>query len=130
VFRQGAFAETGAGAVSLNVDGNTTGSALGIVGAEVAYGLPVGFSAPLQLSARVGWARELADTRRTATAFFAGVPGTSFTVDGASVPRDSALFGLGMTLAMPSFNLFVRYDGSAGGGAMIQGGSAGVRLVF
>jgi hypothetical protein len=35
-----------------------------------------------------------------------------------------------MTLAMPPFNLFVRYDGSAGGGAMIQGGSAGVRLVF
>jgi outer membrane autotransporter protein len=130
VFRQGAFTETGAGAVSLNVDGDTTGSALGILGAELVYGLPVGLAAPLQLSGRLGWAHELADTQRTATAFFQGVPGTSFTVDGASVPRDTALFGLGMTLAMPAFNLFARYDGSAGGGSTIQGGSAGVRLVF
>jgi hypothetical protein len=39
----------------------------------------------------LGWAHEFADTQRTATAFFAGVPGTSFTVDGAYVPRDAAL---------------------------------------
>ena len=94
------------------------------------HGLPAGLAAPLQLSARLGWAHELADPRRTATAFLVGTSGTTFTVDGAPAPRDSAIFGLGMTLAMPAVNLFVRYDGSASSAATVQGGSLGVRVLF
>ena len=130
VVRQNSFTESGAGAADLAVAGNTTGSALGILGAEVVHGLPVGLAAPLQLSTRLAWAHELADPRRTATAFLVGTSGTTFTVDGAPAPRDSAIFGLGMTLAMPAVNLFVRYDGSAGSDTTVQGGSLGVRVLF
>lgn len=128
--RQGAFTEVGAGAANLNVAGNTTGSALGILGAEVVYGLPVGLAAPARLNGRLGWARELAGTQRIATAFLDGTPGASFTVNGANAPRDAAVFGLGMTLALRSFDLFVRYEGTAGSGATMQGGTGGLRFLF
>ena len=128
--RQGAFTEVGAGAANLNVAGNTTGSALGILGAEVVYGLPVGLAAPARLNGRLGWARELAGTQRIATAFLDGTPGASFTVNGANTPRDAAVFGLGMTLALRSFDLFVRYEGTAGSGATMQGGTGGLRFLF
>jgi hypothetical protein len=35
-----------------------------------------------------------------------------------------------MTLAMQSFDLFVRYEGAAGDGSTMQGGSAGLRFTF
>ncbi len=105
VIGQHAFKETGAGAVDLNFDDNTTGSAYGVLGAEIAYLLPVGLAAPLRLNGRLGWAHEFGDTERAATAVFDGTPsGASFTVVGAAAPRDAAVFGLGMTLAMPSLD--------------------------
>jgi outer membrane autotransporter protein len=131
VIGQHAFKETGAGAVDLNFDDNTTGSAYGVLGAEIAYLLPVGLAAPLRLNGRLGWAHEFGDTERTATAVFDGTPsGAAFTVVGAAAPRDAALFGLGMTLAMPSLDIFARYEGLAGDGASVQGGSAGLRFIF
>jgi len=131
VIGQGAFRETGAGAVDLHVDDNTTGSAFGVFGAEIAYLLPVGLAAPVRLEGRLGWAHEFGDTERAATAFFDGTPSAaSFTVVGASAPRDAAVFGVGLTLATPSLDLFVRYEGVAGDGASVQGGSAGLRFTF
>jgi uncharacterized protein with beta-barrel porin domain len=94
VVRQNAFKETGAGAVDLHVDGNTTGSAYGVLGAEIAYLVPVGLAAPVRLSGRLGWAHEFGDTERAATAFFDGTPSAAtFTVTGASAPRDAAVSG-------------------------------------
>jgi hypothetical protein len=40
------------------------------------------------------------------------------------------VFGLGMTLALRSFDLFVRYEGTAGSGATMQGGTGGLRFLF
>jgi hypothetical protein len=40
------------------------------------------------------------------------------------------VFGLGMTLALRSFDLFVRYDGTAGSGATMQGGTGGLHFLF
>ena len=57
-------------------------------------------------------------------------PGAAFTVNGADAPRDAAVFGLGMTLALRSFDLFVRYEGTAGNGATMQGGTGGLRFLF
>ena len=42
----------------------------------------------------------------------------------------AAVFGLGMTLALRSFDLFVRYEGTAGNGATMQGGTGGLRFLF
>ena len=131
VVGQSAFVESGAGAADLHVGDNTTGSAYGVLGAEIAYWLPVGLAAPLRLNGRLGWAHEFAGTQRTATAFFDGTPSeATFTVAGASAPRDAAVFGLEMTLAMPSADIYVGYEGAAGDGSSLQGGTAGIRFTF
>jgi subtilase-type serine protease len=125
------FTETGADGVDLHVRNDTTSSAYGVLGGEAAVLLPAGFAAPLKLTGRLGWAHEFGDTARTANAFFDGTPSeATFTVVGASVPRDAAVYGAGLTLATPSFNLFVRYDGATGDGSNVQGGSAGLRFTF
>jgi hypothetical protein len=99
--------------------------------AEVAYLLPVGLAAPVRLNGRLGWAHEFGDTERAATAFFDGTPSAaSFTVIGAAAPRDAAVFGVGLALAVQSLDLFVRYEGAAGDGSSVQGGSAGLRFTF
>ena len=131
VFGQRAFTETGAGGADLNVDDNTTGSAFGVLGAEIAYLLPVGLAAPMRLEGRLGWAHEFGGTTRAATAFFDGTPSeATFTVIGAAAPCDAALFGLGARLALPSVELHARYEGVVGDGFIVQGGSAGLRLLF
>ncbi|MFZ1991695.1 MAG: autotransporter domain-containing protein, partial [Alphaproteobacteria bacterium] len=102
-----------------------------VLGSEVEYALPVGLAAPLRLRGRLGWAHELAGTDRTATAFFDGTPSAAaFTVAGAIAPRDAAVFGLDVTLAMQSLDLFVGHNGAAGDGASLQGGSVGGRFTF
>jgi hypothetical protein len=40
------------------------------------------------------------------------------------------VFGLGMTLALRSFDLFVRYEGTAGSGTTMQGGTGGMRILL
>ena len=131
VVGQSAFVESGAGAADLHVGDNTTGSAYGVLGAEIAYWLPVGLATPLRLNGRLGWAHEFAGAQRTATAFFDGTPSeATFTVAGASAPRDAAVFGLEMTLAMPSADIYVDYEGATGDGSSLQGGTAGIRFTF
>ena len=113
VFDQDSFTETGAGAINLHVQDESTSSAFGVVGTELAYLLPAGFAAPLMISGRVGWAQEFGDTERTASAFFDGTPSAAtFTVTGAPVPGNAVVFGAGLALAAPGFDLFARYDGA------------------
>ena len=131
VFDQDSFTETGAGAINLHVQDEKTNSAFGVLGTELAYALPAGFAAPLMISGRVGWAQEFADTGRTASAFFDGTPSAAtFTVTGAPVPGNAVVFGAGLALAAPGFDLFARYDGATGDGGSVHGGSAGLRFVF
>lgn len=131
VFGQDSFTETGAGGINLHVQDESVSSAYGVLGTELAYMLPVGVSAPLMISGRVGWAQEFGATERTASAFFDGTPSAAtFTVTGAAVPGNAVVFGAGLALATPGFDLFARYDGAAGHGASVHGGSAGLRFVF
>ena len=131
VFDQDSFTETGAGAINLHVQDESTNSAFGVVGTELAYLLPAGFAAPLMISGRVGWAQEFGDTERTASVFFDGTPSAAtFTVTGAPVPGNAVVFGAGLALAAPGFELFARYDGATGDGGSVHGGSAGLRFVF
>ena len=131
VFDQDAFTETGAGAINLHVQDESTSSAYGVLGTELAYALPAVLAAPLVVSGRVGWAQEFGDTERTASAFFDGTPSAAtFTVTGAAMPQNAVVFGAGLALAAPGFELFARYDGAEGDGASVHGGSAGLRFVF
>jgi outer membrane autotransporter protein len=131
VFDQDSFTETGAGGIDLHVESQTTNSAYGVLGGELSYFIPLGANVPLKLTGRLGWAHQYAGTDRTATAFFDGTPSqATFTVTGAEAPRDAALFGAGMTVQTPSFELFARYEGATGDGETVQGGSAGLRITF
>jgi outer membrane autotransporter protein len=128
---QNRMTERGAGAIDLNVQSQTTASARSVLGAELTHGLPVGLSAPLLLTLRVGWGHEFADVSRTITASFVGLPGAGFTVNGVRVPRDTAVIGIGASLAVvQSADLFLRYDGALASGASMQAGTVGLHVTF
>ena len=131
VIGQGAFTESGAGAVDLQVDSQTTASARSLLGLELTENLPIGLTQPLGLDLRVGWSHEFADPGRFVTASFVGAPGASFTVSGASPDRDAAIVGLGVSLPVaPAFDVFLRYDGAFAGNYAINAGTAGLRIGF
>ena len=113
---QAAFTETGAGALNLSVDSQTTNSVRSILGLQVDYDANIGFTGPLALLARAGWAHEYADTARPVTASFAGAPGSGFTVDGAQMARNSAIIALGATTKLTqALSFLLRYDGDVNG---------------
>jgi uncharacterized protein with beta-barrel porin domain len=125
------FVESGGGAVDLHVSSQTTNLALGIFGGEFNYTLPVGQSAPLQFNVRLGWAHDFADNQRSATAFLDGTPSAApFTVEGAPVPRNAAMFSLSAIQRVAGLDVFARYEGTAGGGSFLQTATAGVRFTF
>ena len=131
VFCGNSFVESGGGAVDLHVSSQTTNLALGIFGGEFNYALPVGQSAPLQFNARLGWAHDFADTQRSATAILDGTPSAApFTVEGAPVPHNGAVFSLSAIQRVAGLDVFARYEGTVGGGSFLQAATAGVRFTF
>ncbi len=127
---QNGFTEGGAGAAALDVKGVTDASAQSVLGGEVAYDLPVGFAAPLNISARAGWAHDFADVSRGITANLQGTPDGGFTVSGARWPRDAAAAGARLSITSEQTNLFIRYDGLLAEGASISSATAGLRIAF
>ena len=127
---QNSFAEGGAGAINLNVNGRTAALALSTLGLELAYDLPLGLAAPLGFSARAGWGHDFADVNRSITATLQGTPDASFTVNGARWPRDAAVAGVRISLPSQAVNLFVRYDGALASNASIHSATAGLVINF
>jgi len=124
------FTETGAGAVNLRGTVDDAWSLRGILGATPAHRVAPAAIPPLTLSARLAWAHDFADTGRSASAAFEGLPGATFTVEGARVPRDSVLVGLGLGARINGLDLFARYDGGFATGYALQGFAAGLTLRF
>ena len=81
---QNAFSESGAQSLSLNVAQQTTNSQRTTIGADLGSSIGLGNERKLDLAVRLGWQHEFADTGRPITAAFAGAPGNSFTVFGAT----------------------------------------------
>ncbi|HTG06228.1 MAG TPA: autotransporter domain-containing protein, partial [Bradyrhizobium sp.] len=72
---------------------------------------------------------EFADTGRPITAAFAGAPGNSFTVFGATPARDAAVLGLQATTTIATTTqVYLRYDGGVGGGTDNHAINVGVRF--
>jgi len=87
------FAETGAGALNLQVAGQTITSTKSMLGAKAAF--EVG---KLHLEPRVIWAHEFGDLNTPMTAQFQGAATASpFQVSGAALKRDTLILGLGAT---------------------------------
>jgi len=116
VANQASFTETGAGALDLTVDSQTTTSVRSILGFQIDHDADVGLGSPLSLIARAGWAHEYANTARPMTASFAGSPGAGFTVNGAQLARDSAVIAAGASVKMTeNLSFLLRYDGDVNG---------------
>ena len=130
VVRQPGFAEGGAGAINLNVNGITRALALSTIGTELTYDLSLGFAVPLALSARAGWAHDYADVNRSIAANFEGTPDANFTVNGVRWPRNAAEVGVCLSLPLQPANIFVRYDGMLASGASIHSATAGLVIPF
>ncbi len=130
VVAQTGFAENGAGAIGLNVDSQTANLALGVLGAEFAYDVPIGLAVPLGFALRAGWAHDYADPTRGITANFQGAPDAGFTVNGARWPQDAAAVGARFSLSTRAVNLFMRYDGTLANGTSIHSATAGLLVIF
>ncbi len=123
------FTESGAGALSLTVAPQTTGSARSVLGAELAGAFGPEGREKLAVQMRLGWAHEYADTARPVTAAFAGAPGANFTVFGAAPQRDTATLSLAANTAVAQgVSLYARYDGEVGNGISTHALNGGLRL--
>jgi autotransporter-associated beta strand protein len=128
---QNAFSESGAQSLSLNVAQQTTNSLRTTIGADLAGAIVLGNERKLDLAVRFGWQHEFADTGRPITAAFAGAPGNSFTVFGATPARDSAVVGFQATTTIAeATQVYLRYDGGVGGGTDNHALNVGVRFTW
>jgi len=126
---QNAFSESGAQSLSLNVAQQTTNSLRTTIGADFGSSIGLGNERKLDLAVRLGWQHEFADTGRPITAAFAGAPGNSFTVFGATPARDSAVVGFQATTNIAAATqVYLRYDGAVGGGTDNHAVNVGVRF--
>jgi uncharacterized protein with beta-barrel porin domain len=121
---QPGFTESGASSLNLFVASQTTNSLRSTLGADLKA--TVG---PIDFDVRLGWLHEYADTSRPLTASFAGAPGFSYTVFGATPPRDSAVLGLAANASIASTTrVYLRYEGAVGGGTDNHALTLGLRL--
>ncbi|MGB7079907.1 MAG: autotransporter domain-containing protein [Xanthobacteraceae bacterium] len=84
----------------------------------------------LILRARLAWAHDWI-SNPALTAAFQVLPGSSFVVNGAAPPKDSALTTLGAELRMTeNWSLLGKFDGQFGNGAQTYGGAGTLRYTW
>ena len=126
---QSAFSESGANALNLNVQQQTTNSLRTVLGADLTGAIGLANQRQLDLALRLGWQHEYAYTGRPITAAFAGAPSPNFTVYGATPQRDSAIVGFSAsTTVADATQIYLRYDGELGSGTDNHALTAGFRL--
>ena len=84
-----------------------------------------------EFTARLAWTYDFANPQRSTVAFLDGtLSAAPFTVLGAPLPRNAALFGLSAIQRVAGLDVFARYEGTAGDGSYTQAATVGVRLTF
>ena len=85
---------------------------------------------PVQLRARLAWAHDWVSNPALGAAFEA-LPGTSFIVNGAPLPRDSALTSVGAEMHLTSrWTLLGKFDGEFASSSQIYAGSGTLRYTW
>jgi outer membrane autotransporter protein len=109
---QDGFRETGAGALDLDVESETTTSLLSSVGARLHGRLDLDEETSMVPELRALWLHEFGDTDRVVRGRLTGVvTGGDVRVRGAVSPRDSALVGLGWSASIgDAVRVFADYD--------------------
>ena len=126
---QSGFSETGADSLDLTVAQQTTSSLRTVLGAQLGAGIDAAWREKLDLTFRLGWSHEYADTARPVTASFAGAPALSFTTFGAGAARWRGA-GLGANTAIAEATVYLRYDGTISGQDSAHAITAGVRMTW
>jgi autotransporter-associated beta strand protein len=128
---QNGFTESGADSLNLTVAAQTTNSLRTVLGAQLGAAIDAPWREKLNLTMRLGWSHEFADTGRPVTASFTGAPALGFTTFGAVAPRDGVVLGLGgSTNVAERTSVYLRYDGDLAGGNTNHVLNAGVRYVW
>jgi autotransporter-associated beta strand protein len=126
---QNGFSESGAQSLNLNVAQQTTNSQRTTIGADLGSSIGLGSERKLDLAVRLGWMHEFADVARPITAAFAGAPGNSFTVFGATPLRNAAVVGLQATTTIAAATqIYLRYDGEIATGTDNHAINVGLRM--
>lgn len=85
---------------------------------------------PLILRARAAWAHDWL-SNSSLTAVFQALPGTSFIVNGATPPKDSALATAEAELRLTAnWSLLAKFDGELAGGSQTYAGTGTVRYTW
>jgi autotransporter-associated beta strand protein len=85
---------------------------------------------PLILRGRIAWAHDFVSNPALSAAFET-LPGGSFTVNGAPIPRESALTSAGAELFLtPRWTLLAKFDGEFANGSQTYGGSGTLRYAW
>jgi autotransporter-associated beta strand protein len=85
---------------------------------------------PLVLRARLAWAHDWV-SNPALNASFESLPGTSFTVNGAPIPHDSALTSAGAQLFFtPNWSLLAKFDGEFASGSQSYAGTGTIRYTW
>jgi subtilase-type serine protease len=87
-------------------------------------------STPLLLRARVAWAHDFVGNP-SLNAVFESLPGASFVVDGAPMPRDSALTSAGAEVYLTRrFSLLAKFEGEFAAGSQTYAGTGTLRYTW
>ncbi len=85
---------------------------------------------PLILHAKLAWAHDWV-SNPSLNASFQSLPGTSFTVNGAPIPQNSALTSAGAQLFFtPNRSLLAKFDGEFASGSQLYAGSGTLRYTW
>ena len=128
-----AFTETGGAIGPLSVSAVSGDSLVSTVAARLALPVDVAGFGTVVPEVRAGWQHEFLDIGHSINAAFAATPtpGSPFLITGATVGRDSALVGVGLTHDLNAdTRFFLDYDGLITGGIAQHAFSAGLRVKF
>lgn len=125
--RQGGFSETGAQSIGLTATGQSASSLLGSIGLRLAREFEFG-EGRFAVEARGRWQHEFLDDAVVIDTAFIGAPTASFPVSSATIARDSAILGVGLSArAGGNITLFADYDVHLNRDATAHAVTAGLR---
>jgi uncharacterized protein with beta-barrel porin domain len=125
---RGAFAETGADALSLNIRSGSLGTLRALVGGDVDLGRLLG-GAGWAPAATLAWVHDFGDTAGRTDAALAGAPGTIFSTLSSRTGHDAVLAGLSASKTIDdTFSVFAGYSVEARTRATGHAVSAGLRI--
>ena len=126
----GSLSESGAKAADLAVAGSSEDKVQSILGAKMTQRIDVE-SGAVKPSLRLGWAHEFTNPNSSITESFAAIPGSGFTLTGASTGRDLALLGAGVSYETPErWSVSARYDAAFGQHIADHAVAAGFRVTW